>query len=224
MLETLGLDVDAETPGRKVVRHIGESLVKAMELALSEGPREATELVAAECVVHAETKDHQNWELMGLCSKKLTGEEAGILARACEEVEDEEDEHLYHTMGWCRELWIKALGMPAQLPPPEQPPSEFDELVMEALDDLPEEFREVLYDTPVTVSNRGHEFHAYGQYIGGTIARDVYPDHIVVYRDTLERDFGHDPDLLRAQVERTVRHELAHHLGWDEHGVRGLGL
>jgi predicted Zn-dependent protease with MMP-like domain len=112
----------------------------------------------------------------------------------------------------------------AQLPPPEQPPSEFDELVMEALDDLPEEFREVLHDTPVTVSNRGHEFRAYGQYIGGTIARDVYPDHIVVYRDTLERDFGHDPDLLRAQVERTVRHELAHHLGWDEPGVRGLGL
>jgi len=92
------------------------------------------------------------------------------------------------------------------------------------LDDLPEEFREVLKGTPVTVSNRGHEFHAYGHYIGGTIARDTYPDHIVVYRDTLERDFGHDRDLLRAQVERTVRHELAHHLGWDERGVRRLGL
>ncbi len=112
----------------------------------------------------------------------------------------------------------------ASLPPPEQPPSEFDELVMQALDDLPEDFREVLKGTPVTVSNRGHEFHAYGHYIGGTIARDTYPDHIVVYQDTLERDFGHDRDLLRAQVERTVRHELAHHLGWDERGVRDLGL
>jgi predicted Zn-dependent protease with MMP-like domain len=112
----------------------------------------------------------------------------------------------------------------AALPPPDRPPSEFDELVMEALDDLPEPFREVLERTPVTVSNRGHEHRAYGQYIGGTVARDIYPDHIVIYQDTLERDFGHDPALLRAQVERTVRHELAHHLGWDERGVRGLGL
>jgi predicted Zn-dependent protease with MMP-like domain len=112
----------------------------------------------------------------------------------------------------------------AMLPPPDRFPSEFDELVMEALDDLPERFRELLATTPVTVSNRGHEFHAYGHYIGGTIARDVYPDHIVVYQDTLERDFGHDPAQLRAQVERTVRHELAHHLGWDERGVRELGL
>jgi predicted Zn-dependent protease with MMP-like domain len=112
----------------------------------------------------------------------------------------------------------------ASLPPPEQPPSEFDELVIEALDELPEPFRELLERTPVTVSNRGHEHRAYGHYIGGTVARDVYPDHIVVYQDTLERDFGHDPELLRAQVQRTVRHELAHHLGWDEPGVRGLGL
>jgi predicted Zn-dependent protease with MMP-like domain len=112
----------------------------------------------------------------------------------------------------------------ASLPPPSRPPSEFDELVMQALDDLPERFREVLERTPVVVSGRGHEHHAYGHYIGGTVARDIYPDRIVIYQDTLERDFGHHPDLLRAQVERTVRHELAHHLGWDEPGVRGLGL
>ena len=112
----------------------------------------------------------------------------------------------------------------ALLPPPDQPPSEFDVLVMQALDDLPEEFRELLEHTPVVVSNRGHEHHAYGHYVGGTIARDIYPDRIVIYQDTLERDFGHDPELLRAQVERTVRHELAHHLGWGERGVRDLGL
>jgi len=112
----------------------------------------------------------------------------------------------------------------ASLPPPDRPPSEFDELVMQALDDLPEPFRGLLERTPVVVSNRGHEHHAYGHYIGGTVARDIYPDRIVIYQDTLERDFGHHPELLRAQVERTVRHELAHHLGWDEHGVRGLGL
>ena len=112
----------------------------------------------------------------------------------------------------------------ASLPAPDWPPSEFDELVMEALDDLPERFCDLLEHTPVVVSNRGHEHRAYGHYIGGTIARDVYPDRIVIYQDTLERDFGHDPELLRAQVERTVRHEVAHHLGWDEPGVRGLGL
>jgi predicted Zn-dependent protease with MMP-like domain len=112
----------------------------------------------------------------------------------------------------------------AALPPPDRPPSEFDILVMEALDDLPDELREVVERTPVVVSSRGHENRAYGQYVGGTVARDIYPDRIVIYQDTLERDFGHDPELLRAQVERTVRHELAHHLGWDEPGVRGLGL
>ena len=112
----------------------------------------------------------------------------------------------------------------AALPPPDRPPSEFDELVMEALDDLPEEFRELLERTPVVVSNLGHEHHAYGHYIGGTVARDIYPDRIVIYQDTLERDFGRNPELLRAQVTRTVRHEVAHHLGWDERGVRALGL
>ena len=112
----------------------------------------------------------------------------------------------------------------AGLPPADRPPSEFDALVMEALDELPEQFRELLERTPVVVSSRGSEHHAYGHYVGGTIARDIYPDRIVIYQDTLERDFGHDPELLRAQVERVVRHELAHHLGWDERGVRALGL
>jgi predicted Zn-dependent protease with MMP-like domain len=112
----------------------------------------------------------------------------------------------------------------AALPPPERPPSEFDELVIAALDDLPEEFHAVLRTTPVVVSGLGHQHRAYGHYIGDTVARDGYPDRIVIYQDTLERDFGHDPRLLRAQVERTVRHELAHHLGWDEGGVRSLGL
>lgn len=112
----------------------------------------------------------------------------------------------------------------AALPPAERPPNEFDELVMEALDDLPQSFRELLESTPVIVSGRGAEHHAYGHYLGATVARDGYADRIVIYQDTLERDFGHDPELLRAQVARTVRHELAHHLGWDEPGVRGLGL
>jgi len=120
LLEQLGLDPTTETPGRQVVRHKGQSLVRAMELALSEGTPDAAELVAAECVVEAETKDHQNWELIGLVSKKLKGEQAKALKEAHGEVEEQEDEHLYHTMGWARELWIQALGMPAVLPPPEE--------------------------------------------------------------------------------------------------------
>jgi predicted Zn-dependent protease with MMP-like domain len=101
---------------------------------------------------------------------------------------------------------------------------EFDLLVADAIDRLPEEFQRLLDDTPVVVSGLGAEHRAYGHYFGDTVARDNYPDRIVLYQDTLERDFGHDPELLRAQVERTLRHELAHHLGWHERGVRDLGL
>jgi predicted Zn-dependent protease with MMP-like domain len=102
--------------------------------------------------------------------------------------------------------------------------TEFDLLVADAIDRLPEEFQELLEDTPVVVSQLGAQHRAYGHYYGDTVARDNYPDRIVVYQDTLERDFGYDPELLRAQVERTLRHELAHHLGWRERGVRELGL
>ena len=115
-LHRMGLDPDKETPGRKVVRHIGESLVKAMEMALASGPPEAAELVAAECVVHAETKDHLNWELIGQVVEKLSGAQKKTLKEAYEEVEEQEDEHLYHSAGWTRELWIQSLGH-ARRPP-----------------------------------------------------------------------------------------------------------
>lgn len=118
--EKMGLDTETETPGREVVRHIGQSLVKAMEMALSAGQPEAAQLVAAECVVEAETKDHQNWELIGKVAEKLKGADGKALMHAYEEVESEEDEHLYHSKGWARELWIESLGMPAVLPPPEE--------------------------------------------------------------------------------------------------------
>jgi predicted Zn-dependent protease with MMP-like domain len=102
--------------------------------------------------------------------------------------------------------------------------SEFEHLVAEAIDRLPEDFRSLLEYTPVLVSRGGAAAGAYGHYFGDTVARDNHEDRIVLYQDTLERDFGHDPDLLAAQVEQTLRHEIAHHLGWDERGVRGLGL
>lgn len=120
VFEQVGLDPAVETPGRLVVRHIGESLVSAMTMAAEAGPPEAAQIVAGECVVFAETKDHLNWELIGAAADKATGTEAKALKHAYEQVEDEEDEHLYHTTGWTRELWIDALGMPAVLPPPEE--------------------------------------------------------------------------------------------------------
>ena len=117
ILRALDLDPDAETPGRKVVRYIGTSLVKAMEMALKAADPQAAQLVAAECIVLAETKDHLNWELIGELAKNAASD---LLKPAYEQVEDQEDEHLYHTQGWTRELWLQALGLPAVLPPPEE--------------------------------------------------------------------------------------------------------
>jgi predicted Zn-dependent protease with MMP-like domain len=102
--------------------------------------------------------------------------------------------------------------------------TEFELLVADAIDRLPPDFQALLEHTAVVVSRRGAEAGAYGHYFGDTVARGYYEDRIVLYQDTLERDFGHDPELLAAQVERVLRHELAHHLGWNESGVRELGL
>jgi hypothetical protein len=117
--EKLGLDPAMETPGREVVRHIGESLVKAMQMALKADPA-AAQIVAGECVVHAETKDHLNWELIGHLGEELKGDRGRVLLDAYKAVEEQEDMHLYHTKGWTRELWMESLGMPAVLPPPEE--------------------------------------------------------------------------------------------------------
>jgi predicted Zn-dependent protease with MMP-like domain len=101
---------------------------------------------------------------------------------------------------------------------------DFKALVRSALDDLPLEFHRALEHVAVVVSDGGRRRRAYGLYQGDTVAHDHFHDRILIFRDTLVRDFGHDPDMLRSQVTRVVRHELAHHLGWDEEGVRRLGL
>jgi len=120
VLTKLDLDPNEETPGRKVVRNIGEALVESMEMALADAKPGAAQLVAAEAVTLAETKDHQNWHLIGEVVKNVKGDVAKVLMEAHEQVEHEEDEHLYHTKGWARELWIESLGMKAVLPPPEE--------------------------------------------------------------------------------------------------------
>jgi rubrerythrin len=116
----LALDPEEDSPGRRVVKSLGTALVKAMESALKAGDSAAAELVACECVVLAETKDHADWELISKCAEKATGKLRQALKAAADEVEDQEDEHLYHSKGWCRELWLQSLGLKALLPPPEE--------------------------------------------------------------------------------------------------------
>lgn len=102
---------------------------------------------------------------------------------------------------------------------------DFAELVRDAFDDLPDLLRGVLErNVAVVISDDGRRHRAYGLYRGAGAHRDEYADQIIIFRDTLRRDFGHDPELLRAEVTKTVRHELAHHIGFDELGVRDLGL
>ena len=118
--KAMGIDAKLETPGRTIVRANGEALVEAMNMALAAGDPIAAQLVACEVVVLAETKDHADWQLLGKCAEYLEGPGADALKAAHDEIEDQEDEHLYHTKGWCRELWIESLGLKAVLPPPEE--------------------------------------------------------------------------------------------------------
>jgi predicted Zn-dependent protease with MMP-like domain len=126
---------------------------------------------------------------------------------------EEFDALVEHSEALARELRVS----PRALTP-------FEQLVADAIDRLPAEFRRVIANVPVVVSNLGAEIRAYGQYYGATVARDRAAHRIVIFQDTLERDFGRNPHLLAAQVERTLRHEIAHHLGYDEPGVAALGL
>src|SRR3569833_3087248 len=116
----LGIDPGVRTPGCHIVRENGIALVRSMEMALATGDPAAAELVACEAVVLAETKDHADWELIGAVAKAADGATAQALLAAYEGGEDEEDEHLFHTLGWGRELWLASLGLDAELPPVEE--------------------------------------------------------------------------------------------------------
>lgn len=120
LCEDLGIEPDARTAAREVVKHIGNALVQSIELARTNGTPQAAELIACECVVHAETKDHANWELLGKVAAAASGEQAQLLQQAHARVERDEDYHLFHSKGWCRELALQGLGLQAVLPPPEE--------------------------------------------------------------------------------------------------------
>lgn len=119
-LRAFGLDPGAKTPGRQVVRRTGQALVKAIERAEAKAGPDEAQVVAAECVTLAETKDHLNWELIGEVVSHLTGKAASVLRAAHKEIEEQENEHLYHNTGWTRELWLEGLGLTSVLPPPEE--------------------------------------------------------------------------------------------------------
>ena len=118
--QRLGIDPGEMTPTCQIVHNLGKSLVIAMKAAAAANNPVAAELVACDCVLLAETKDHADWELIGRCVRELGGEVADALQAAYDEVEEQEDEHLYHSQGYGRELWLKSLGLRAQLPPPEE--------------------------------------------------------------------------------------------------------
>jgi len=120
VFEAMELDTERPSPGREVVSRLGASLVEAMEVAKAEASPVTAQLVACECVVLAETKDHANWELLSACAEQLRGAQREALEEACDIVEEQEDEHLYHNKGYCRELWLESLGLAAVLPPPEE--------------------------------------------------------------------------------------------------------
>ena len=120
VLSQMQLDPEEQTPGCKIVHDMGQSLVAAMEAALGAGDPAQAEVVACECVVLAEEKDHSNWQLIGEVAKKMTGAEGKAMKQAYKEVEDQEDEHYYHSKGWLRELSLQSLGLKAVLPPPEE--------------------------------------------------------------------------------------------------------
>ena len=120
VLRKLEIDPEEPSPGRAIVRGLGSALVDAMKSAKAAGNATAAQLVACECIVLAETKDHMHWELLTKCAERLRGAQKQALEEACEVVEEQEDEHLYHSRGYCRELWLDSLGLPAMLPPPEE--------------------------------------------------------------------------------------------------------
>jgi rubrerythrin len=114
------LDPEENSPGRRIVKANGAALLEAIEMAEKSGDAAAAQIVACEVIVLAETKDHADWELLSKCAEKATGKTRNVLKPAVEEVEEQEDEHLYHSKGWCRELWLQSLGLKAVLPPPEE--------------------------------------------------------------------------------------------------------
>ena len=97
---------------------------------------------------------------------------------------------------------------------------QFDKLVSDALDALPDGIAELMSNIAVTVDDEPPPgSHLLGLYEGipwgrrGPYYAGALPDKITIYRGPIERIARGDPERLRALVRRVVFHEIAHHFG-----------
>jgi predicted Zn-dependent protease with MMP-like domain len=115
----------------------------------------------------------------------------------------------------------------------------FETLVAEALDSLPDYFREKLDNVEVVVETCADRetlrmaglqspMELFGFYHGIPLTERshgynlVLPDKISIYQRPIEYVFR-TPEAIRAQVQRTVLHELAHHFGISDDRLREMG-
>lgn len=118
-------------------------------------------------------------------------------------------------------------------------PEEFEQLVAQALDDLPDDIRQYLQNIDVVVADwpTAAELRSVGLkpgqlllglYQGVPLTKRgnhyglVLPDKVTIFQGTIER-VCHTREQVVRQVQRTVKHELAHHFGISDDRLRDLG-
>jgi predicted Zn-dependent protease with MMP-like domain len=106
---------------------------------------------------------------------------------------------------------------------------DFEDLVEQAVESLPDEIRAFMSNVAVVVEEEPPAgLPLLGLYQGVPLTArtsgyaGVPPDKISIYRGPLERLTGGDPDRLREQVRRVVLHEIAHHFGISDERLREL--
>ena len=109
------------------------------------------------------------------------------------------------------------------------PLDDFEVLVGEALDTIPEELARVMQNVVVLVEERNRDgYNLYGLYYGvpltqrGQTYAGMLPDTITIYRQPILRDF-HSRDEVVRQVRKTVVHEVAHHFGITDEQLHAWG-
>ena len=109
----------------------------------------------------------------------------------------------------------------------EVPAERFEQLVADALDEIPEELGRIMDNVVVQVRD-GSPAGLLGLYEGVPLtAREAYgglvmPDRITVYRRPICRRCDSEADVVE-EVRVTVVHEVAHHFGIDDDRLDELG-
>jgi predicted Zn-dependent protease with MMP-like domain len=115
--------------------------------------------------------------------------------------------------------------------------TEFEALVTEALDNLPQKFKNVLSNVEVVIEDEPTDFQRrkmhlrpwtrlFGLYEGVPQTNRgnynlVLPYKISIFKNTIEESYV-DDEGIKEQVRRTVLHEIGHHLGMDDKQLRKL--